>query len=65
MDTKTRPVGMQSSRDTIQTSGHIQTESEGIKKDIPCKWKSKALQTSKREFSTTKPTLQQMLKELL
>ena len=41
MDTKTRPVGMQSSRDTIQTSGHIQTESEGIKKDIPCKWKSK------------------------
>ena len=25
----------------------IQTESEGMEKDIPCKWKSKALQTSK------------------
>ena len=41
MDTKTRPVYMLSTRDTLQTKGHIQTESEGIEKDIPCKWKSK------------------------
>ena len=24
-----------------ETQGHIQTESEGMEKDIPCKWKSK------------------------
>ena len=40
MDTKTRPVHMLSTRDPLQTKGHIQTESEGIEKDIPCKWKS-------------------------
>ena len=28
-------------RDPLETWGHIQTESEGIEKDIPCKWKSK------------------------
>ena len=26
--------------DPLQTEGHIQTESEGMEKDIPCKWKS-------------------------
>ena len=25
----------------IQTQRHIQTESEGMEKDIPCKWKTK------------------------
>ena len=24
-----------------QTKGHIQTESEGLEKDIPCKWRPK------------------------
>ena len=28
-------------RDPLQTQGHIQTESEGMEKDIPCKGKSK------------------------
>ena len=41
MDTKTRPVYMLSTRDPLQTEGHIQTESEGMEKDIPYKWKSK------------------------
>ena len=41
MDTKPRSIYMLSTRDPLQTYGHIQTESEGIKKDIPCKWKSK------------------------
>ena len=40
MDTKTRPIYMLSTRDTLQTQGHIETESERIEKDIPCKWKS-------------------------
>ena len=41
MDTKTRPTYMLSTRDPLQTEGQIQTESEGMEKDIPCKWKSK------------------------
>ena len=32
---------MLSTRDPLQTQGHIQTESEGMEKYIPCKWKSK------------------------
>ena len=38
---KTRPINMLSTRDPLQTYGYIQTESEGMEKDIPCKWKSK------------------------
>ena len=32
MDTKTRPIYMLSTRDPLQTQGHIQMESEGMKK---------------------------------
>ena len=32
---------MLSTRDPLQTYGHIPTESEGMEKDIPCKRKSK------------------------
>ena len=35
MEPKTRPVNMLSTRDPLQTKGHIQTESEGMEKDIP------------------------------
>ena len=38
---KIRPIYMLSTRDPLQTKGHIQTESEGMEKDIPCRWKSK------------------------
>ena len=41
MDKKTRPLGMLSTRDPPQTKGHIQTESEGMEKDISCKWRPK------------------------
>ena len=41
MDMKTRPIYMLSTRDPLQTQGHIQTESEGMEKDTPCQWKSK------------------------
>ena len=37
MDTKIRPLYMLSTRDPPQNKGHIQTESEGREKDIPCK----------------------------
>ena len=40
MDTKTIPIDMLSTRDSLQTEEHIQTEGEGMEKDIPCKWKS-------------------------
>ena len=32
---------MCSTRDPLQIQGHIQPESEGMEKGIPCKWKSK------------------------
>ena len=35
----TTPIYMLLTRDPLQTWGHIQTESEGMEKDIPCKWK--------------------------
>ena len=38
---KTRPVYMLSTGQPLHTQGHMQTESEGKEKDIPCKWKSK------------------------
>ena len=41
MDTKIRPIYMLSTRDPLQTEGHIQAESEGMEKGIPYKWKSK------------------------
>ena len=37
MDTKTRPLYMLLTRDPPQNKGHIQTQSEGPEKDIPCK----------------------------
>ena len=34
---KKRPLYMLSTRDLSQNKGHIETESEGLEKDIPCK----------------------------
>ena len=41
MDTKTRPLYMLSTRDPPQNKGHIQTESEGLEKNISHKWDQK------------------------
>ena len=41
MDTKTRQLYMLSIRDPPQNKGHIQTETEGLEKGIPCKWRPK------------------------
>ena len=41
MDTKTRPINMLSTRNPLQTSRHIQTESERMEKYIPCKQEAK------------------------
>ena len=43
---KTRPLYMLSTRDPLQTKGHIQTESEGLEKDISCKWRPKESRSS-------------------
>ena len=40
MDTYTH-IFMLFTRDSLQIEGHIQTESERMEKDIPCKWKLK------------------------
>ena len=41
MDTKTWPLYILSKRDQPQNKGHIQTESEGLEKDISHKWRPK------------------------
>ena len=41
MDSKTRPLYILSIRDPPQNKGHIQTESEGLEKDIPHKQRPK------------------------
>ena len=41
MDTKTGSLYMLSTRDPSQNRGHIQTESEGLEKDIPLKQRPK------------------------
>ena len=41
MNKKTRPFYMLSTQDPFQTKGHIQTESEGLEKDISRKWRPK------------------------
>ena len=43
MDTKTRPISMLSTRNPLQTSRHIKTESKRIEKYIPCKWEAKEI----------------------
>jgi len=46
MDTKTRPPYMLSTRDPPQKRGLIQTESEGLEKDFPCKKRPKESRSS-------------------
>ena len=46
MDKKTRPVYMLSTRDPPQNKGHIQTESEGLEKDISHNWRPKESRSS-------------------
>ena len=46
MDTKTRPLYMLSTRDPPQNKGHIQTESEGLEKNIWHKWRPKESRNS-------------------
>ena len=55
MDTKTRPIYMLSTRDPLQSQGHIQTESEWMEKDIPCKWKSKESQIGNSHIRENRP----------
>ena len=46
MHTKTIPVYMLSTRDPPQEKGHIQTESEGLEKEISHKWRPKQSRSS-------------------
>ena len=46
MDTKIRPLCMLPTRDPLQNKGHILTESEGLEKDISCKWRPKESKSS-------------------
>ena len=46
MDTKIGSLYMLFTRDPPQTKGHIQTESEGLAKDISRKWRTKESRSS-------------------
>ena len=50
MHTKVRPLCMLSTRDPLQTEGHIQTESEGMVKDISCNWRPKESRNNKDQI---------------
>ena len=52
---KTRTVYRLSIRDLYQNLGHTQIENEGMKKDIPCKWKSKESQSSNFYIRQNRP----------
>ena len=43
---KQDPLYMLSTRNPPQTKGHIQTESEGLEKNISCKWRPKESMSS-------------------
>ena len=45
-NTKTRPLYMLSTRDPLQHKGHIQTQSEGLEKVIPHKYRPKESRSS-------------------
>ena len=41
-----KPLYVLSTRDTPQTKGYILTETEGLEKDISCKWRTKESKSS-------------------
>ena len=47
---KQDPYCMLFKRDPSQTKGRIQTESEGLEKDISCKWKPKGNRSSNTQI---------------
>ena len=55
MDIKTRPLHMMSTRDPPQNMGHIQTESEGLEKDISRKWRPKESSSSNTHIRLNSP----------
>ena len=55
MGYKTRPTYMLSTGNSLQTSRHIQTESERMAKYIPCKWKANASWSSNPHIRQNRP----------
>ena len=54
MNTKTGPINKLFTRDPLQIQRHLRTESEGMEKGIPCKWKSKENWSSKTQIRQNK-----------
>ena len=50
MDKKQDNLYTLSKRDLPQTEGHIQTESEGMVKDISCNWRPKESRNNKDQI---------------
>ena len=54
---------MLSTRDPLQTSRHIQTESEKMEKYIPCKWEAKESWSSNPHIRQNRPYNKEHYKE--
>ena len=52
---KTRPTYMLSTRNPLQSSRHIYTESERMEKYIPCKWEAKENWSSSPHIRQNRP----------
>ena len=52
---KQDPIYMLSTTNLLQTSRHIQTESERMKKYIPCKWEAKESWSSNPHIRQNRP----------
>ena len=55
MDTKTSPIYMPSSRDPLHFQGRIQSESERMEENIPCKQESKESQSNNTDIRQNRP----------
>ena len=63
MDTKARPLYILSTRDPPQTQGQIQTESEGLEKDISCKWRPKESRNSNTHMRQNRLKIKTLMRD--
>ena len=63
MDTKTRPIYMLSTRNSLQTSRHIQTESERMEKYIPFTWEAKESWSSNPHIRQNRPKIKKIIRD--
>ena len=63
MAMKTRPVYMLSTRNSLQTTRHMQTESERMEKYVPCKWEAKESWSSNPHVRQNRPKIKKIIRD--